>query len=328
MKKNLSDYIVSLAVIVSSLLLVGALTYALSGRKPGKNDRIIEIDYADVTGIKLHSEVRYVGAPAGSVTNIRLLTLAERAAATTPEQRKNAVRVTITLDKDLPPLPNDVRASLAAETLLSEKFVALSAGNPSAPHLASGAILQGHSGGGLDGLFEAIGPVAESLPPLLKTAEDLLASMDPLLKKTTDAVDTVKTTVSDIGPRANKLLEGLKTTSDSADIAIKNVNKLVDGPQSPLNTNLEELKGALAKMQSALGTANQLLSKTDKSLDGRMQELAVVLQNLKVATTHAKALTQTIGENPHRLLFGGKPKKLTPEDEILRSPKPLPGARP
>ena len=328
MKKNLSDYIVSLAVILSSLLLVGALTYALSGRKPGKNDRIIEVNYADVTGIKLHSEVRYVGAPAGSVTNIRLLTLAERAAATTPEQRRNAVRITITLDKDLPPLPNDVRASLAAETLLSEKFVALSAGNPSAPHLASGAILQGNSGGGLDGLFEAIGPLAESLPPLLKTAEDLLASMDPLLKKTTEAVDTVKTTVGDIGPRANKLLEGFKATSDSADLAIRNVNKLVDGPQSPLNTNLEELKGALTKMQGALGTANQLLSKTDKNLDGRMQELAVVLQNLKVATTYAKTLTQTIGENPHRLLFGGKPRKLTTEDEIIRSSKPLPGARP
>lgn len=328
MKKNLSDYVVSLAVIFCSLLLVGALTYALSGRKPGKNDRIIEIDYPDVTGIKLHSEVRYVGAPAGSVTNIRLLTLDERAAATTPQQRKNAVRVTITLDKDLPPLPNDVRASLAAETLLSEKFVALSAGTPGLPHLASGAILQGQSGGGLDGLFEAVGPLAESLPPLVKTAEEVIKGLDPLLKKTGDAVDTMKTTVADIGPRANKLIEGLKTTSDSADVAIKNVNKLVDGPQSPLGTNLEELKGALAKMQTAMTSANQLLSRTDKNLDGRMQELAVVLQNLKVATTYAKTLTETLGENPHRLLFGGKPKKLTPEDEIIRSPRPVPGARP
>jgi len=328
MKKNLSDFFVAFIVIACSLVLVGALTYALSGRRSGGAERTLEIDYPDVTGIKLHSDVRYAGAAAGHVTRIRLLTFAEREAAPTEELKKNAVRITVTLLREVPPLPSDVRASLSSETLLSEKFVALSAGTPGAPKLASGAILQGHSGGGLDGLFEAMGPLAESLPPLLKTAEDLLKSMDPLLKNTNEAITTVKTGVGDIVPRTNLLLDNLKVTSESANTAITNVNKLVDGPQSPLTTNLEELKGALTKIQTTLTSANQLLTKTDKNLDGRMQELGVVLQNLKVATTHAKALTETIGAQPHRLLFGGKPNKLTPEAEILRSPKPLPGAKP
>lgn len=328
MKKNLSDMFVAFVVIACSAVLLAALAYALSGRQSGKTDRILEIDYPDVTGIKLHSDVRYAGAAAGSVTNIRLLTFAEREAGQTAEQKRNAVRITVTLNKDVPPLPGDIRASLSSETLLSEKFIALSAGSPEAPKLANGAVLQGHSGGGLDGLFEAVGPLAESLPPLLKTAEDLLKSMDPLLKKTTDVVDTVKVTVSDIGPRANKLLEGLKTTSDSADVAIKNVNKLVDGPKSPVTTDLEELKTALVKMQQTLTSANQLLVKTDKGLDGRMQELSVVLQNLKVATTHAKALTQSIGERPNRLIFSAKPQKLPTEEEILRSVKPVPAVKP
>ncbi len=328
MKKNLSDLFVAIVVIACSLVLLGALTYALSGRQSSKADRILEIDYPDVSGIKLHSDVRYAGAAAGSVTNIRLLTFAEREAAPTEEQKRNAVRITVTLLKEVPPLPADVRASLSSETLLSEKFVALSPGTPSAPKLANGAVLQGHSGGGLDGLFEAMGPLAESLPPLLKTAEDLLKSMGPLLENTNQAITTVKTGVGDIVPRTNLLLDNLKVTSESANTAITNVNKLVDGPPSPLTTNLEELKTALTKVQTALTSANSLLSKTDKTLDTRMQELGVVLQNLKVATTHAKALTQTIGENPHRLLFGGKPKKLTSEEEILRSPKPLPGAKP
>src|ERR1700760_2137811 len=120
MKKNLSDYIVALTVIGCSLFLLAALTYALSGRHASKSDRTVEIDYPDVTGIKLHSEVRYAGASAGTVTAIRLLTFAEREAGETEEQKKNAVRVTVTLLKDVPPLPSDVKASLAAETLLSE----------------------------------------------------------------------------------------------------------------------------------------------------------------------------------------------------------------
>jgi len=328
MKKNLSDYIVALAVIFCSLVLLGALTYALSGRHGKSSDRTLEIDYPDVTGIKLHSEVRYAGASAGTVTSIRLLTFAEREAAETEEQKKNAVRVTITLLKDVPPIPSDVRASLAAETLLSEKFVALSAGTPTAPKLANGAILQGHSGGGLDGLFEAVGPLAESLPHLLATAEELLKNMSPLLKKTGDAVDSVKVAVNEIGPRANKLLDGLKSTSDSADVAVKRLDKMIADADGPLKGDLEELKTSMVKIQGTLNSANLLLTHTDKSLDARLQELAVVFQNLKVVSTHAKAVTQALGEKPSRLIFSGKPQKLTSEEEILHSNKPVPAVKP
>jgi ABC-type transporter Mla subunit MlaD len=328
MKKNFSDYLVALVVILCSLVLLGAMTYALSGRHGSSSDRTLQIDYPDVTGIKLHSEVRYAGASAGIVSDIRLLTFAEREAAQTDEQKRNAVRVTLTLLKSVPPLPADVRASLAAETMLSEKFVALSAGSPTAPKLANGAILQGHSGGGLDGLLEAIGPMTENLPRLLATAEDLLKSMDPLLKKTTDAVDSVKDMLGEVGPRATKLLDGLKVTSENADVAIKRLDKLLETADGPIKADLEELKNSLVKVQGTLNSANQILGHTDKNLESRMQELAVVLQNLKVVSTHAKALTQALGEKPSRLIFSGKTQKLTTEDEILHSSKPLPAVKP
>jgi len=328
MKKNLSDYIIALTVILCSGVLLAALSYALSGRRGGKSDRTVEIDYPDVTGIKLHSDVRYAGAAAGTVTDIRLLTFAEREAAQSVEQKRNAVRVTVTLSKDVPPLPSDVRASLAAETLLSEKFVALTAGTPEAPKLANGAILQGHSGGGIDGLLDAITPLTEGLPQLLADVEAILKSLDPLLKNVNGAVDIVKTGVNDIVPRADQLLDGLKTTSQSADVAIKRLDKLIENSDGPLKTDLEELRNSLVKVQGTLTTANQLLGHTDKNLDARLQELAVVFQNLKVVTTHAKALTQALGEQPSRLIFSGKPKKLTPEAEILQSNKPLPAVKP
>ncbi|HXM73720.1 MAG TPA: hypothetical protein VN904_00475, partial [Chthoniobacterales bacterium] len=67
MKKNLSDYIVALSVIACSIVLLGALTFALSGYRLKKPTRTLQIKYEDVTGIKVHSEVRYAGAPAGRV---------------------------------------------------------------------------------------------------------------------------------------------------------------------------------------------------------------------------------------------------------------------
>src|SRR5205814_6368230 len=127
MKRNFSDYIVALAVIACSLVLLGALTIALSGYRLKKPARTLQIDYEDVTGIKLHSEVRYAGAPAGRVIPMRHLSWVERDASA---NKRDAVRGTISIDDKIPPLPGDVEATLSSDTLLAPNLVALSAGTP------------------------------------------------------------------------------------------------------------------------------------------------------------------------------------------------------
>src|SRR5213078_1773589 len=92
MKRNLSDYFVALFVIVCSVVLLGALTFALSGRQLKKPTRTLQINYEDVTGIKVNSEVRYAGAPAGRVIAMRHLTAQEREATA---NKNDAVRVTV-----------------------------------------------------------------------------------------------------------------------------------------------------------------------------------------------------------------------------------------
>ncbi len=96
MKRNLSDYIVALSVIVCSIVLLAALTIALSGYRLKKPKRTLQINYEDVTGIKVHSEVRYAGALAGRVIAMRHLAAKEREASS---NKKDAVRVTISLRK-------------------------------------------------------------------------------------------------------------------------------------------------------------------------------------------------------------------------------------
>src|SRR5437879_12808172 len=95
MKKNLSDYFVALSVIACSIVLLAALTFALSGYRLKKPARTLQIQYEDVTGIKVHSEVRYAGAPAGRVIAMRHLTSAERAKLS---NKKDAVVMTVELD--------------------------------------------------------------------------------------------------------------------------------------------------------------------------------------------------------------------------------------
>jgi hypothetical protein len=76
---------------------------------------------------------------------------------------------------------------------------------------------------------------------------------------------------------------------------------------------------------TVLGTADRFIGGTDKQLQ---EQLHVTLLNLKVVTTYAKALLETLAQKPNRIIFSGKPATLTPESEIMKSSKPVPAKKP
>ena len=293
MKRNLSDYFVALFVIACSVVLLGALAFALSGRQLKKSTRTLQINYEDVTGIKVNSELRYAGAPAGRVIAMRHLTAQEREA--TPN-KKDAVRVTVSLNDGIPPLPTDVSATLSSDTMLSPKFVALSAGTPGGQTLANNATIEGHPAYGLDQITAAAGPLFEDA--------------NKLLNNFNVTVTDLKKNLDDFMPKLGPLADSLKTDADN----MQNVLTNVDGVA----------KGA----DSVLGTADKFISATDKQLQEQLRQLHVTLLNLKVVTTYAKELVENLAEKPNRIIFSGKPITLTPESDILKSSKPLPATKP
>ena len=293
MKRNLSDYIVALAVVACSLVLLGALTIALSGYRLKKPERTLQINYEDVTGIKVHPEVRYAGAPAGRVIAMRHLSAAERGAS---ENKKDAVRVTISLDDGIPPLPSDVIATLSSDTLLAPKFVALSAGTPGGKALANNAAIEGHPAYGLEQITAAAGPLFENANRLL---------------------DNLNLTVTDLKGNLGQFMPKISPLVDTLNADLDELHKVVT-----------DLGGVEKNANTVLGTADKFVGTTDKQLQEQMKQLHIILLNLKVITTHAKAITQALGEKPNRLIFSGKANKLTPEDEIIKSSKPLPATKP
>ena len=293
MKRNVSDYLVALSVIACSIVLLAALTIALSGYRLKKPDRTLQINYEDVTGIKVHSEVRYAGAPAGRVIAMRHLSAGERGKS---GNTRDAVRVTISLDDGIPPLPADVTATLSSDTLLAPKFVALSAGTPGGKTLANNASIEGHPSYGIEQITAAAGPLFDNANKLLDnlngTVTSVKGDLGEFLPKLSPLVETVKTDLADL----QKAIQGL------------------DG--------IEKTAGTF------FGTANKFVGSTDKQIQDEMKELHVILLNLKVITTHAKALVDTLSEKPNRLIFSGKANKLTPEADILKSHKALPSKQP
>jgi ABC-type transporter Mla subunit MlaD len=293
MKRNLSDYFVALFVIVCSVVLLAALTFALSGYHLKKPTRTLQINYEDVTGIKVNSEVRYAGAPAGRVIAMRHLTAKEREARA---NKKDAVQVTVSLDEGIPPLPSDVTATLSSDTMLSPKFVALSAGTPGGQTLANNASIEGHPAYGLEQITAAAGP-------LFDNANKLLNNLDT-------TVTGLKKDLGEFTPKLGPLADSLKMDVDNLQNVITNLDGLAKGADS------------------VLGNADHFISTTDKQLNEQLKQLHVTLLNLKVVTTYAKQLVETLAQKPNRIIFSGKPTQLTPESEILKSSKPLPARRP
>lgn len=299
MKKNLSDYVVALSVIACSLVLLAALTMALSGFRLKKPTRTLQIDFEDVTGVKLHSEVRYAGALAGRVIAMRHLSRDQRESAT---NKRNAVRVTVSLADEIPPLPADVIATLSSDTLLAPMFVALSAGTPGGETLANNAVIEGHPAYGIQQIAAAAGPLVDNANKLIDTLSGTVTNLD-------GTITSVRTGLGEFMPKIPPLLDTAKSDLEELQRIIKGLDQV----EKNANTALE--------------SAGKFVGNTDKQLQDQMKELRVILLNLKVVSTHAKALTQSLAEKPSRIIFSGKGNTLTPEAEILKSKEPLPAKK-
>jgi ABC-type transporter Mla subunit MlaD len=300
MKRNFSDYIVALSVIVCSAILLAALTIALTGFRFQKPSRTLQIDFEDVTGVKLHSEVRYAGAPAGRVIAMHHLSPDERNAGI---NKRNAVRVTVSLLEEIPPLPADVVATLSSDTMLSPSFVALSAGTPGGETLANNAIIEGHPAYGIPQIAAAAGP-------LIDNANKLIDSLNATAGNLNTTVTSVRNNLDDFMPKISPVLDTAKTDLEELQRIIKGLDDVEK------NAN------------AVFDTAGKFVGTTDKQLQEQMKELRVILLNLKVVSTHAKALVDTLAEKPNRLIFSGKTQTLTPESDILKSKEPLPAKKP
>ena len=293
MKRSLSDYLVALSVIACSVVLLAALTFALSGYRLKKPARTLQINYEDVTGIKVNSEVRYAGAPAGRVIAMRQLTAKERESL---PNKKDAVRITVGLNEGIPPLPADITATLSSDTLLSPKFVALSAGTPGGETLADNAAIEGHPAYGIEQITAAAGP--------------LIDNADKLIDNLNVTVTGLKKDLGEFTPKLGPLADSLKVDLDNLQNAITNL----DGVEKDAGT--------------LFGTADTFIKTTDRQLEEELKQLHVTLLNLKVVSTYAKELVETLAQKPNRIIFSGKPATLRPESEILKSSKPLPATKP
>jgi ABC-type transporter Mla subunit MlaD len=323
--KNGSQYLIGTAVILCSLTLLGAMTFALSGYTMRKGGRKLDIDFRDATGIKPHSVVKYAGKTAGYVSAIRYLSPAERLKG---KDRGNAVRVTLQFDKETPPFTVDVAARLDAETLLGEKFVALTPGKPDAPLLPEDAVIQGGEAGSIDALMRSSAAAMENVndlltklksdyPALVPRLGELLNQGSSLLSQSSNLVNNADSTILN----ANEAVTKLRSDYNAL---VPRINSVFDQAQG-IATNAD---AALLKVSALVDRADGVVKTNEADLAKIVAELRVVSQNLKVITTYAKGLTAALAEKPSRIIWGRTKNGLPSEKQILESSQPLPMEKP
>lgn len=314
MKKRASDAWIAVSVIASSIVLFAALALGLSGRVLVHDGHAVRVRFHDITGIKVSSHVKFAGAPAGSVSGARMLTAAER--KTDPD---HLVEVTLNLFRDVPPLTKNARVSIAADTLLSDKFVLVQDEGAGAPLLADGEALNGITPTTFDKLARNVDDAIEGLRKAMggdasANAKDLFAKIDRIVEDTQSLLTELKPVVKDAGLVVS---DAKATMADARSILSDNKERVGQA--------ITRLDNAAASMESLAKKGESFIQDNTKNLSATISGFRVTSDNLKVTSTYSKFLLKDLAERPSRLIWGGgKPPALPSQQEILQSRQPIP----
>ena len=321
--KNFNDWAVALIVIACSIMLFLALAFALSGKVLGAPSRPLRVNFHDVTGVTLGSQVKFAGAIAGKVSSIRMLTPEERTKSGDP---LNAVQLLLAINPGVPPLPSDISVSIAADTLLSDKFVLVSGGSSQATPFAADAVLQGIPPTTFDKLTREMDGAIESLRGDAQRHQR--GSRRHLRPGSALALGGTRAPRSCAPGGAGRAIashrgKACRAGCEGAYYGRSTIDRRQQGADLPGDPATRQIRQPL--LRSLPATATTWLPNNEKKLNAVISDFKVTSENLKVTSTYAKILIRSLSQRPSQLIWGtSKPPPLPSEQQILRSSKPLP----
>jgi len=171
MKKVRSDILIAVTVVLCSLVLLGALSLAISGTDLNRPKGLLTIDLPSAVGLDRQAQVRYAGTIAGRIRSLRPLTDEERI----KESPGCSIRVVVEIRHPLPILRVGTTATVISDTVLAEKYLNLTPGPVNNPALPPGTILYAKHSANLD--------------EVMASGKELLDGVNTLLTKNDSAIN-------------------------------------------------------------------------------------------------------------------------------------------
>jgi len=199
MKETTTNKFIASATVLAAVLMCAALSFAIGKWSWGNNGYELIIKYPNATGISPNSEVKYAGAHAGVVKEVRLIPREEQ----TKDPASglfNCVEVVVEVDNKLV-IGKDVAATIKQDGFgISAKYVLLTPGpDHDSPALANGDVLQGEMPFDLSDLIQ---PAGEALTQ----AKALVTQLGPVLNRLDDLSQKMSVALPPLMDHADKFL--------------------------------------------------------------------------------------------------------------------------
>jgi ABC-type transporter Mla subunit MlaD len=362
--KNKNDIFVASLVILCSLVLLGALLFAISGDPWRKPQLRFSVDFADVTGIRRNSNVLYSGDTIGIVESIEHLAPADRLVA------NRTVRAHLAIFEKAA-IPAHVEVIISAESVLGEKHIAIVRTDDEGGLLADGAKLTSSS---LGSMLEMMLPGGDAIISNIKDiTADLKKITVPLgngngAKKLTDSLANIEIFTQDL----KKVFAGdgkspgfgqkLSAVADKLEETVTSIQELVKGPKGAADKGLANRADAiLANLEGFSKELHHTIAGTpggtpglrvriediteevqgllsggkdasgpglEKHLDTTMRKVNTLVEEMNALVVWGEYITGTLAEKPSRLIYGSKENDVPSKDQIIdhmrSSEKPFP----
>lgn len=183
MQENKINATIAIATLIAALLMAAALSFAIGKWSWGNHGYDLIIKFPNATGITPNSEVKYAGAHAGRVKEVRLISRADQ--TQDPETKLfNCVEVVAEVDSKIE-IGEDVAATIKQDGFgISAKYVLLTPGpDHDSKALVDGSVVQGEMPFDLSDLIQPAGDALEQAKMLLTKLQPVMDRLDVLSQK-------------------------------------------------------------------------------------------------------------------------------------------------
>lgn len=250
-------------IAVLGLLIIRTEKLDLFGKK---NGRRFGMDFQQVAGLSLQSQVRVAGVKVGTVQEIKL------------EQGK--ARVIIGVPDDLP-IYADASVQLSSLGILGEKYVDLNQGHSTTGPLAEEAIIPSREGVSLDNLMETLAGIGKDVRGVTSALNQSIGGEEGR-QKLDEIVDNIRVLTGEFRAMAQE-------NHGTVNATLANVEAI--------SAELRERLPKLAQQFEDLGrNLNEMVVDAKPEMKGMMTDIRKLAQNFQSTSENLRSITDKINK--------------------------------
>jgi ABC-type transporter Mla subunit MlaD len=248
MQENKINATIAITALIAAVLMCAALSFAIGKWSLGSSGYEIIVKFPNATGINANSEVKYAGAHAGRVKEVRLIPRADQT-KDPGTSLFDCVEVVAEIDQQIQ-IGNDVSATIKQDGFgITAKYLLLTPGpNHDSPALVNGDTVQGEMPFDLADLIQPAGDA-------LTQAKALVTQLGPMLNKLDKLSDSMSTQLPTLMTHADKFLtdgDGVLSNFNSPE-GRQRLNAMLDS----LRVSTENLKVVSTNAKALTATLAQ-----------------------------------------------------------------------